>query len=306
MIQAIGIKDPTKELNTYNLVQYQLPEFPRQVRIETSSFCNAGCDFCHAHGSFKPMDRKKGRMTPALFSAILDDIASWPKPLKELVPTGWGEVFLNREWPWMLQEISRRLPKTGIQIVTTGTLLTDDAIEKLALVPTLRGCNISINAFFEETWTRIHKLPPKAMLMAVNAVHKLRDRRPDVDVNVSMVHSPELQTEMEKDLFKEYWSQFGSTTVSIASYAGNPDRVPDPPVTLSCRSVFDGLFVLDSGLVGTGCCFWNGDAEELAIGHFPEESLLQIWNGDKLKRLGELHNGGRRSEIPICKGCSFA
>lgn len=302
----IGIKDPTKELNTYSQVQYQLPEFPRQVRIETSSFCNAGCDFCHAHGSFKPMDRKKARMTPALFSEILDDIASWPKPLKELVPTGWGEVFLNRDWQWMLLEISRRLPKTGIQIVTTGTLLTDDAIEKLALVPTLSGVNFSINCFFADSWSRIHKLPPKAMLIAVNAVHKFRDRRPDVPVNVSMVMDSQLVTELEKDLFLKYWSSFGNVTVSPASYAGNPNRVPDPPVTLSCRSVFDGMIVLDSGLVGTGCCFWNGDAEELAIGRFPQERLLDIWRGTPLKRLCELHNSGRRPELELCSTCSFA
>ena len=302
----IGLKDPTKELNTCSQVQYLLPEFPRQVRIETSSFCNAGCDFCHAHGSFKPMDRKKARMTPGLFSAILDDIASWPKPLKELVPTGWGEVFLNREWPWMLQEISRRLPKTGIQIVTTGTLLTDDAIEKLALVPTLSGVNFSINCFFADSWSRIHKLPPKAMLIAVNAVHKFRDRRPDVATNVSMVMDSQLTTELEKDLFLNYWSSFGQVTVSPASYAGNPKRVPEPPVTLSCRSVFDGLFVLDSGLVGTCCFFWNGDHDELAIGQFPEEQLLDIWNGARLKQLGELHNSGRRAELNLCATCSFA
>ena len=303
---SIGLKDPTKELNTCSQVQYLLPEFPRQVRIETSSFCNAGCDFCHAHGSFKPMDRKKARMTSALFSAILDDIASWPKPLKELVPTGWGEVFLNREWPWMLQEISRRLPKTGIQIVTTGTLLTDDAIEKLALVPTLSGVNFSINCFFADSWSRIHKLPPKAMLIAVNAVHKFRDRRPDVATNVSMVMDSQLTTELEKDLFLNYWSGFGNVTISPASYAGNPKRVPDPPVTLSCRSVFDGLIVLDSGLVGTGCCFWNGDHEELAIGHFPEEKLLTIWGGDKLQHLCKLHNSGQRTELKLCSTCSFA
>jgi hypothetical protein len=305
-MSSINIKDPNLFLNSSADVRHVLPDYPRQVRVELSSLCNASCSFCHAHGNFSPMARPKARMTKQLFNLILDDISSWPKPLKEIVPTGWGEVFLNREWPWMLQEISLRLPKTGIQIVTTGTLLTDEAIERLALVPTLSGCNVSINAFFVDTWTRIHKLPPKAMLIAINAVHRLRDRRPDVNVNVSMVHSPELQTEMEKDLFKEYWSQFGSTTVSIASYAGNPKYVPNPPVTLPCRSVFDGLMILDSGAVGTGCCFWNGDAEELAIGHFPEDKLLDIWRGDRLRKLTETHNSGRRPELPLCLNCTFA
>lgn len=301
-----NLLDPSKHLNSYAQVQFKLPEFPRQVRVETSSFCNSSCSWCHFHGDFKPATRTKGRMTRELFSAILDDIASWPKPLQEIVPTVWGEVFLNKSWAWMLMEIARRLPQTGIHIVTTGILLNDENLEQLAQVPTLKYFNASINAFFSETWERTHKVPAKHMPTAIAAVHKFRDRRPDVQVNVSMVHDPELVTELEKDLFKEYWGMFGSVTVSNVSFAGHPTRGPKEPVTLACRSVVDGLVLLDSGLVGTGCCFWNGDAAELAIGTFPTEKLLDIWRGERLRRILELHNSGRRAELSLCNNCTFA
>lgn len=299
-----NLLDPTKHMNSYSQVQHKLPEYPRQVRIETSSFCNSACSWCHFHGDFKPQARAKGRMTVELFNAILTDIAAWPKPLQELVPTNYGELFLANSWAWMLLEVARRLPQTRIHLVTTGILLNDENLEKLAQVPTLKYLNFSLNAFFSDTWERVHKVPAKHMPKAVQAVHKFRDRRPDVEVNVSMVHDPELVTEMEKDLFKEYWAMFGSVTVSTVSFAGHPTRGPKEPVTLACRSVVDGLVVFDNGTVGTGCCF-DGSAE-LAIGSFPQENLLDIWRGEKLRHIVELHNSGKRAELKLCSGCTFA
>lgn len=305
MVGAVA-KDPLVEFNTYAQVQYDLPEYPRQVRIETASFCPNSCDFCHAFGDFKPLTRKKGKMTNSMYQALIEDIAGWEKPLYEMVPVNFGELWVVKDWEWMLHLASARLPKTRLTLVTTGTMLTPERVEKLAQVPTLAYVNFSINAFFVETWTRILGVPEKYMKIAISAVHALRDRRPDVEVNVSMVHDPALITELEKDMFLQYWSSFGPVTISTVSYAGNPHRLPSVPVTLSCRSVFDGLVVFNNGLVGTGCCF-DGDADpELSIGSFPQQTLMEIWRSDKLKGLCEIHNSGQRDILSLCKTCSFA
>jgi Radical SAM superfamily/Iron-sulfur cluster-binding domain len=300
---------PVVTIPTLARVTHALPDYPRQVRVELANMCNSKCPFCHAHGAYlPPMQRPKRRMTRELFQMVLDDLAKWAVPLAELVPTAWGEIFLNREWVWMLDQIARRLPHTGIQIVTTGSLLTAAAVEALALVPTLSGVNFSINAFFGETWSQVHGLPTKGMEIALAAVHSLSERRPDVKINVSMVHEPRLQTEMEKDCFLEYWAQFPPITVTVsnASYANNPTCTPDPPVLMPCRSVFDGLVVLQNGAVGTGCCFWNGDSSDLNLGSFPDETLMDIWHGARLRRIAQLHNSQRRMELPLCKTCTFA
>ena len=111
---------------------------------------------------------------------------------------------------------------------------------------------------------------------------------------------------MEKDLFKEYWATFGSVTVSTVSFAGNPNRGPRVPVTLACRSVVDGLVIFDDGAVSNGCCFNGDNVPELRLGHFPEQGLLDIWRGDRIREIVELHNSGRRQDLPLCKGCTFA
>lgn len=289
----------------YSDLRYALPAFPRQVRMELSSFCNAGCTFCHAHGE-KKLTRKKAKMETSLAEHLIEDIASWSMPLYELVPTNFGELFIHKDWHRILLRASELLPRTRLTIVTTGTLMTPGALEKLASVPTVAYVNFSINAYYAETWERIHKMNRKFMEIAVNAVHAFRDRRPDVEVNVSMVYDSALVTEKEKDMFLVHWNQFGNVTFSPASYARNPLRKPENLVTLPCRSVFDGLVVFTDGKVGPACCF-DGDADpELNIGHFPEERLIDIWKGERLAKLCEIHNRGLRGSVGICSECTFA
>ena len=299
------LHEPTRELNFYNLIKHTLPPYPRQVRLETSSLCNSSCPWCHFHGE-KGGTRPKGRMSIDLVKAVVEDIATWPEPLKELSPTNFGEAQMHGQWFEIFMFIAEKLPKTGIAMVTTGSLMTPDYLEKLCQVPTLSWVNFSINSFFAETWERQTNLPRKLMLRAVQAVHAFRDRRPDVKVNVSMVYDTELVTEFERDLFLDYWSKLGGVTINERSYAGWPGRGPKAPVTLPCRSIADGLVVFDNGDVSHGCCF-NGDNDpELRIGAVPEERLLDIWRGEKLARFLELHNSGRRAEIGLCRGCTFA
>ena len=302
---AVTIKDPTKELNRFEVVRYELPEFPRQVKVETARACSAACPWCHLWGR----DEVKTPMTfmdMGLVEKLLDDIASWAKPLKEIVPTNYGELLMNKRWVEILQMMARKLPKTEIALVTTGILLNPENLEKLALIPTLAYCNFSINSFFAETWERQHRRPGKLMLGAVQAVHNLRDRRPDVRFNVSMVYDPEIVTELERDLFLEYWTSFGQVTVSPRSSAGWPGRAPKIPVTLPCRSIFDGLTVFDQGEVGAACCFDGLKEPSLNLGRFPQDKLLDIWRGEKLKTLTATHNSGRRPGLPLCKVCTFA
>ncbi len=308
MVSVFQFKDPTQQANRYDTVKYELPEQPRQVRVETARACSARCTWCHLWG--RPADQGLPKqdtfMATALYEAVLDDIATWPKPLVEIVPVNFGEVFMRKDWQELMALTSKRLPKTGICVVTTGILLNEENLEKLAQVSTLAYVNFSLNAFFAETWARQHQRPEKLMQRCVEAVHRFRDRRPDVRTNVSMVYDQRAVTEIEKDLFLNYWAPFGQVSVSPASFAGWPDIKPKVPVTLPCRSVFDGLTVFEDGQVSTNCCFNGLKEPSLGIGMVPGQRLLDIWAGERLRKITELHNGGRRAELPLCKGCTFA
>ena len=145
-------------LPVYSQVQYKFPAQPRQVRVESAHSCPAKCTFCHAYGDF---DTGFPRMKPQIMKLdlvehILKDIASWPQPLKEIVPTNFGEWPNNPEWLKIGQMMGELLPSTYIALPTTGIpFIKEGALEALASLPTLRWLNFSMNAYFQETWQRI-------------------------------------------------------------------------------------------------------------------------------------------------------
>lgn len=282
-------------------LRYTLAPLPRQVRLDTINACNASCNFCH----LITVQKGTGRLMPQeVIEAALDDIATWPQPLAELVPVNFGELFLRRDWYDLLKAIEGRLPRTSIAFATNGSRLTPEVVRQLAQVRTVRWVNFSINGFFAETYEQVMGLSPKNLKQVWEAATLLKQLRPDIRLNASMVFDPTNMPEIERDLFVQRWSGLMPTTTNPANYAGVPGKEPTVPTKASCRSILDGLVLLRDGRVITGCCYdVNG---ELEVGRFPDQRLLDIWRGDKLAELSRAHNEGRRGELPLCSRCTFA
>ena len=94
------------------------------------------------------MTRKKSPMKKQLFTKIIDEISLWETNKVgngiEIVPTFYGEFFLNPEWKRYLSYISDNLPKCRIAIPTNGSRITPETIEFLAGIPNLTYMNFSI------------------------------------------------------------------------------------------------------------------------------------------------------------------
>ena len=272
---------------------------------------------CHAHGwknksfpSAKGSHRELGFIPIEIVELALKEMSLWQTPPIEVVPTNFGELFVNPKWYELCLLIEQYLPKTKISLPTTGTLFDDDKLVQLASLKTLKWLNFSLNAFFAETFELIHQMPARLMPKVEEYILKFRDMRPDVVINIGMFQDSCVQSETERILFENYWRSKGfQVTVSPVSFANNPLRAPVRPVTLPCHSLFDGLVIFSDQSVACGCCFLGGPEQspnDLVIGKFPDESLWDIWNGERLKRIAKLHNDGNRTEIEMCKGCTFA
>lgn len=295
-------------------IRYSLPKVPKQVRLEAINACPNSCPWCAGFGGSNPfvpggkkMTRPRVSMTLDTIEVALKEIATWPIPLYELTFNNYTEIWMYKQWFEAMQLVDQYLPKVRFVLVTTGTMLTDDALQRLVTIKTLKYVNFSVNAFFQETYERIHGVSAKALQRLPGLVEKIRNMRPDIHMQASMVYDTTLVTEVERELFIAYWKpRVQYVAIQNPSYAGSSLRQPVEVVTLPCRSIFDGLTVLSNGICMPNCCF-SADAEmELQIGHFPEEKLLDIWRGEKLKTLAETHNSGRRAELPLCFSCTFA
>ena len=50
-----------------------------------------------------------------------------------------------------------------------------------------------------------------------------------------------------------------------------------------------------------GCCSFY--AVDLVMGNWKKESLGEIWNSEKMKKLREMHKNGDYTKNPACKSC---
>ena len=280
-------------------LKYTAPPVPRQCRLDTVAACNARCEFCHIN---KAMDRR-GRMPLEMVERALDEVAAWPQPLAEIVPVNYGELFLRGDWLEVLRLAEKKLPHTPIVLPTNGAMVGYEELKALLLVKTLKLVNFSINAFFDESYERLMHLPKETMLRVRQLAARIHQERPDIIVWASMAFSSLWITDLERDRFIASWQDIAVPQINSATFCDGKEK-PWHPVSLPCRSIFSDIVLGWDGKIGS-CCYDAGLT--LDLGHWPKDgSLLELWNGPRLKALRELHNTQRRTEIDLCCSCTFA
>lgn len=280
-----------------NEIKYPTPSQPRQIRFDSTTRCNAHCLSCHRF-----LSERKGEMPTSLIEQILLDAASFPQPLDEIVPVNYGEFFLRQDWFEILVKIAQILPYTKITLATNGALVNEGVVQKLCKIPNFSVINFSVNAYYDETYENFMGLKPDTIIKIRKAIALFRILRPDIRLKVSMVFDPVYQTDLERDYFEWYWKGWAETWVIAAASANRPDKKPIKPVLLPCRSIFSDFVVGYDGKLST-CCF--DPNMNLDLG-FYSGKLLSDWHNDKITELRKLHNEHRRTEVELCRGCTFA
>lgn len=273
-------------------------EYP-SVHLDTYAYCNGRCIFC----GYPSMKRAKGQMPRELLRHIVEDIASWSKPMEEIVPIHYGEFFLNPDWLYALQCIEGNLPNTKIAIPTNGSVLTDDKIDELVKIRTVHYISFSVYGYFDETYERLIGLNSDTIKKIEHAIVRIRQLRPDIHIQVGTTTHPPFITEYELGLFIQKWHPYARPHVLIGNSQVNTKFAKDYPSEIPCSMVFVSLMVLWDGRVSL-CCF-NPEGE-MIVGDVKKEKLLDIWRGKLTREYQELHAEGKRDAIPLCRSCSFA
>ena len=281
---------------TQGILAFNTPKYPRQLRFDTTTSCNAKCLSCHR---FHPSNMRKGHMELEYVEKIMRDVKGWKFPLEEIVPVNYGEFFTYKYWYEFLRLAERLLPQTKVVIPTNGSEL-DWQLDKLLLCQNVKLLNFSINGFLGTTYELFMKLPSANINKIRGMIPKIKQQRPDITIWISMVYDPIYQSEAEKDLFVEAWKPFGTPWVLAAS---NCNRSPlSIHTSLPCRSLFSDMVIGFDGRV-SACCFDAGF--KLDLGRFTG-SVEEAWHNEKLDNLRQLHLAGKRQSCLWCYGCSFA
>ncbi len=281
-------------------LQAALPlAFPISLNIESTNLCNLQCFFCPREESSKGI----GSMDYDLFCKIIDECAA-KGPLKLINLHKDGEPLVHPRIYDMVRYIADSGAAEEFGFTSNGILLDEKREEKL-IAAGLNKISFSIDATSEDAYER-SKGRRKYGVVVENVRRFLKNKPAHVKVAVKFICMKE--NAGEEDEFVNIWQGSGAELI-LNEYHDWSGSVRDsslhgilPISENACESPFYSLAVNWDGTVSVCCVDW--DSQGLA-GDVREQSLEEIWRGEKLRSMRKLHLEGRACEISACDGCTY-
>jgi len=282
------------------------PQGVMGVSLETTLNCNSKCLMCYRR--YKEMS---GIMSMDLFKKIIDDCAA--NHISNIGLSVYGEPLMD---PYLFERIAYlRKYNMTYGFFTNGNLLDAEKAQKFFALGGLKSINFSVNGYSAEIYERI-MVGLKRDVTYKNIINFLRlkeeYRQNDLEVSISIVKLNLNRHEIRK--FVKFWE--GQKGVNQILTADLWDRVGDNNALEigglgaahnknnwkePCRSLWGIIYVYCDGRVAP-CCDDN-DERKLIVGDMNKQSLQQIFSGERMQSLRNLHLEGKRSLHPVCGKC---
>lgn len=287
---------------------------PLTAQVQTIDRCNGECAMCpyaSLRGTGPP-----GEIESGLYTRILKELRGLGT-VRKFLPHLHSEPLLDGSLEDRVREARDVLgPRTVLQIITNGTLLSRERAESLSKAG-IDEITVSLDAFREETYRKIR---PGFDFGAVKAqVEALLEGPRPYTLGTAFVLQQD--NEGEEDDFVRHWRSRGAAVEvsmvcnrvgSLAAFsdlAVDPrrrrrDAVMDPLRRFfpACISPFSRLFVLLDGRVLLCCHDWKHEA---VVGDLSSQGLAEVWNGEPLKEYRAALWRRRFEYGHICSRCSI-
>lgn len=286
---------------------------PFTVYIFPTTFCNFKCVYCaHSLGHEKMKEQynfKPETMAPETFENVLEQLKQFPDKIKVVSLTGQGEPLLNKNIPYMIKKIKEADVCERIEIISNGSLLTNETADKL-IEAGLDILRISLQGLSSEKYKDVcdYKLSFEEYLSQIEYYYKNKTEKNQIFVKVLDI----ALNEGEEDKFYKTF-----------------ENITDRMFIEKCQPVYDNVEVTnglerDCDRYGNKrekrdictICFYmlgifpNGDVEPcdgiykpVVLGNVNEKSLKDMWESDMLKNFWKMQLNRDRYSNPKCKVC---
>ena len=280
----------------------EVPDFPITVSFELTNKCNLACIMCY-HGTEAAKKEKFVGLTIEGVHKLLAECKD--KALPSIILGSGTELLFAKN----AHEVIRLIGESGIMDVflRTNGILMDERTIDLIFEAKISRVYVSLDAATKETYKAVRKRD--ALDLIESNIEKLLEerRRRNSETPIMRVSFVVLdENKHEQSLFLEKWKD----KVEFVDFQNHQDlsHLQDKETNISnaeipiplCSYPFYSLSVLPDGDVAPCCTFYG---KEIAVGNIENETLEEIWQGEKIKKL--------REEIltknfnDTCKRCLF-
>lgn len=285
----------------YPVITKKLSLPPKQITIETYNICNLKCIMC----PYPKMTRPKTKMPMNLFQKIVDDASENGFTVLNL--SMYGEPLLD---DLLFQRIAyAKAKRLKVGFSSNGTLLTSDKISKilengLDWIAFSVDSNtkeyyehIRVGANFEDTCANIRELirlrqernTSKPLIMIYSTVLTKDNLHASKLLEPILVGADFFSMGLADTRREENFCFTRKSFSKIRKARLYP-----------CPVVWGAPSIMSNGKMVLCCKDYDGSIE---LGDLNNQTIMEIWNSDKLRKIKELHLRGEGDKIELCKNC---
>ena len=285
-------------------------EFPMFLQIETNQLCNLKCPSCpignpEAHEKYITTEK----MPWSIYEKIILEGEKYKCPSVE--PQGTNEPLLDHDLEKQIKFASDH-GFIDIMLNSNGTLLSESRARSI-LKSGITRIRFSLDAATKETYEKV-RLGAQYDVTMKNIERFLKIKKeenyelPVVGVNFVKQRA----NEHEEEKFVENWidkvdflviQEFQAPDLEndysdfISSESDYREKLID---TFRCQQPWQRVQIRSTGDVCPCCAFFSS---ELSLGNIRDETIYDLWNGQEMKNLRQLHKNGSYAENSWCKKC---
>lgn len=297
----------------------EVPDFPIQIDFELNDSCNYSCPMYTYSTEAEKGNSRKNWFDFGVFKEIISEGVK--RGLKAVRLNYVNEPLIRRDIKKFIS-YARESGILDIYFSTNGFLLTERVSRELIEAGLLR-LQVSIDAATEETYNKIR--PGGDFHKVHNNIHRFLQIRNEMGSELPTLRINYVKTEInahELPVFVEYWED-KADAIGIQDFINIGNLSPDKPaenkhVEFKCSQPFCHLTIRSNGDVLPCCAFYGAEmpVAKLKVSSSFKSStatglpaditdvmIENIWMGDDLVKLREIHKNGEYWKNPVCRKC---
>jgi MoaA/NifB/PqqE/SkfB family radical SAM enzyme len=310
---------PSYDTNRQRLRDTVPYDGPLSMYVEATRCCNLKCFYCmHATrgvpgGALEKTGFKIAHMDMGLWDKVVSDIMQFPSQPKRVCFSGLGEPLTNPRLPEMARMLRRAGFTERIDVITNGVLLTPQVADDL-IDAGFNRIQISVQGLTGEKYKKISGVEID-MDAYVQNIEYLYKNKKGATVFVKIIDA-NLDGEEEKQRFFDMLSGICDTIFvehlvvmqqQMGDHGGRADVTRNLNNEIVEKRIVCGpmFYFLQVNVDGdTHPCSTPGLPSGFSMGNVHEQSLLQIWNGDKRNAMIRTNLEQGYAVIAACTECS--
>ena len=295
-------------------------KMPFTLFVDPTNWCNFKCSFCPRNfDDFSTYAGSFQHMNLDLFGKVMKDLKVFDSKLKVLRLFYLGEPLLCPDFLKMLQMAIQYDIAQRIEISTNASLLTPAMSQTILDIAKGYSGIIYLRFSIYSVLAGKNKKITKSLISVddirnnIRVLQDLRDKQKITNVitYAKMLNTFDNENQQFIDLYKGIvdeveieqpmnWSGDGNRNLLQDYNAEEIASIRTLDMPKVCAYPFHTLAIQSNGDVVCCSVDWS---RKTYVGNVEQESLIEIWQGERLKKLRLLHLEGKRFLNDACKNC---